>query len=76
VRARVRVNPDHVQAFVDELGGEVVEQDGVTIVELDVRHYDSFRTRLLAFGANAVVLAPDVLVADVRDHLARIAGVD
>jgi predicted DNA-binding transcriptional regulator YafY len=82
VHARVRVSPDHAQAFVDELGGSVVRlpgtgRDGLgddTFVELDVRHYDSFRTRLLAFGRNAVVLSPPVLVDAVRAHLVALAG--
>ncbi|HXY95055.1 MAG TPA: WYL domain-containing protein [Acidimicrobiia bacterium] len=75
VRARARVDPDHVDAFRRELGGEVAERapDAVTI-ELDVRHYQSFRNRLLAFGPHAVVLAPPVLVDVVRAHLAALAG--
>ncbi len=73
--ARVRVGIDHVDAFRGELGGEVVESDGRTaIVELDVRHYQSFRDRLLAFRGSAVVLEPPALVAVVRDHLAALAG--
>ena len=73
--ARVRVGIDHVDAFRSELGGEVVESDGRTaIVELDVRHYQSFRDRLLAFRGSAVVLDPPELVAIVRDHLAALAG--
>jgi len=78
VRARVRVSPDHVQAFVDELGGEIVRLPGErgddTFVELDVRHYDSFRTRLLAFGRNAVVESPPELVDRMRAHLGALAG--
>jgi proteasome accessory factor B len=73
--ARVRVGIDHVDALRSELGGEVVEHDGSTaIVELDVRHYQSFRDRLLAFRGSAVVLEPVELVAVVRDQLAAIAG--
>ena len=66
---------DHVLAFRRELGGAVVTQetDGDAVVELDVRHYESFRNRLLAFRTNAVVLAPPELVAIVRDHLAALA---
>lgn len=74
VRARVRVGRDHVQAFVEELGGEVIDDGDDFLVELDVRHYDSFRTRLLAIGRNAVVVSPPVLVDVMRAHLAALAG--
>jgi len=77
LRARVRVSADHVQAFVDELGGEVTRAghgpDAAVFVELDVRHYDSFRTRLLTFGRNAVVESPPELVDRMRAHLAALA---
>jgi predicted DNA-binding transcriptional regulator YafY len=76
VRARIRVSPDHVDAFVDELGGDVLVEDGATFVDLDVRHYDSLRTRLLGFGTNAVVMSPPELVGLVRDHLAALAASD
>jgi predicted DNA-binding transcriptional regulator YafY len=73
--ARVRVAVDHVDTFRGELGGEVVENDGrAAIVELDVRHHQSFRDRVLAFRGSAVVLDPPELVAAVRDHLAALAG--
>jgi hypothetical protein len=73
--ARVRVGIDHTDAFRAELGGDVTETDGVdSIVELDVRHYESFRDRLLAFRGSAVVLEPPELVAVVRDHLTALAG--
>lgn len=73
--ARVRVAVDHVDAFRSELGGEVAESDGRTaIVELDVRHYQSFRDRMLAFRGSAVVLEPPSLVAVMRNHLAALAG--
>jgi proteasome accessory factor B len=73
--ARVRVGIDHVDAFRSELGGEVAESDGRTaVVELEVRHYQSFRDRLLAFRGSAVVLEPQELRAVVRDHLAALAG--
>jgi predicted DNA-binding transcriptional regulator YafY len=75
VRARVRVTRDHVDALRHELGGIVVERDGdAAVVELDVRHYISFRNRLLMFRGTAVVLAPDVLVDVVRDHLLSLAA--
>lgn len=77
VRARVRVGLDHVDSFVNELGGEVVAQDEQSaILELDVRHYVSFRTRLLGFRGSAVVLEPPALVDFVRDHLVALAEVD
>jgi proteasome accessory factor B len=75
VRARVRVRMDHVDAFRRELGGDVVAHDGSdAIMELDVRHYQSFRNRLLMFRTNAVALDPPELVAVVRDHLAELAA--
>jgi proteasome accessory factor B len=76
LHARVRVGIDHVDAFLSELGGQVVERDDDhAVIALDVRHYVSFRTRLLAFRGSAVVLEPPELVAVVRDHLAAVAGV-
>ena len=70
----VRVAPDHLNAFVDEFGGDVGERDadGVTVT-FTVRHYESFRNRLFAFRANAVVTGPPEMVGLVRDHLAAIA---
>lgn len=75
VRARVGVRPDHVVAFRREFAGDIVESDADwTVIELDVRHYESFRNRLLAFRANAIVLGPPELVAVVRDHLAALTA--
>lgn len=74
VSARVEVATDRVDSFLGELGGHVVGETGDrSVVELDVRHYESFRNRLLAFGTHAVVVAPPMLVAVVRDHLAALA---
>ena len=73
--AHVRVALDHVDAFQRELGGDLVERDDEdAIVELEVRHYVSFRNRLLLFRGAAVVLEPPVLVDGVRDHLVALAG--
>jgi WYL domain len=72
---RVCVGIDHVDAFRGELGGEVVESERRTaVVELEVRHHQSFRDRLLAFRGSAVVVDPPELVAMVRGHLAALAG--
>jgi predicted DNA-binding transcriptional regulator YafY len=72
--ARVRVDADHAHTFQHELGGRVVERTpGSQTFEIDVRHYDSFRDRILGFGTRAVVVSPDALVALVRDHLAAVA---
>jgi hypothetical protein len=78
VRARVRVSRDHLDAFLAELGGTVVEpvpgsDASLAVVELDVREYTSFRTRLLAFRGQAVVLEPPELVDVVRDHVRALA---
>jgi predicted DNA-binding transcriptional regulator YafY len=67
----VRVEPDHAGAFTDEFGGDVGRDGTVT---LTVRHYESFRNRLLGFRGHAVVTAPPEMVARVRDHLAAVAG--
>lgn len=73
--ALVRVDADHVHTFQRELGGRVVERSGDSqTFEIEVRHYESFRDRILGFGTWAVVIAPDDLVALVRDHLAAVAG--
>lgn len=75
LRARVRVEHDHVPGFRRELGGEIVTTDHFGArIELTVRHYESFRNRLLAFRGHAVVESPPQLVALVRDHLRCIAG--
>jgi len=71
----VRVEPDHLAAFIDEFGGEVVETDADrAIVTLVVRHHESFRNRLFAFRGHAIVESPPELVALVREHLAAVAG--
>jgi predicted DNA-binding transcriptional regulator YafY len=75
VAAQVRVTDDHVQNLQYEFGGLVVERrDGCCIVELEVRHYASFRDRLLGFQGHAVVVEPPALVALVHDHLAAIVA--
>ncbi len=74
VRARVHVGIDHVDAFLRELGGAVVERGAESsVIELDVRHYVSFRNRLLLFRGAAVVLDPPELVRVVRDHLVALS---
>lgn len=81
VRTTVRVRHDHLPAFLRELGGNVtgnvigeeLDSDGV-LVALEVRHYESFRNRVLAFRGNAVVFDPPAMVALMRDHLAALAG--
>ncbi len=75
VTTRVRVEIDHVQNLQYELGGRVVARDGLhAVVELDVRHYQAFRDRLLGFREHAQVVAPPELVAYLRDHLAAIVA--
>jgi predicted DNA-binding transcriptional regulator YafY len=75
VRAHVRVGIDHVETFLAELGGDVVERSTTdAVVALDVRHYVSFRNRLLAFRGSAVVIDPPVLADEVRDHLAALTS--
>src|SRR5690349_5527156 len=73
LRAHVRVGIDHVDVFLGELGGEVVERSTIdAVIALDVRHYTSFRNRLLAFRRSAVVIDPPALVDVVRGHLAAL----
>lgn len=76
VDARVAVDGDWVQAFLTEFRGSRVEsRDGHdAVVTLTVRHYESFRDRLLAFGTHAVLLAPENLVAALHAWLAAAAG--
>ncbi|MDP9331864.1 MAG: WYL domain-containing protein [Actinomycetota bacterium] len=75
VTARVRVAQDHIQNLQYELGGRVVDRtNGFGIVELEVRHYASFRDRLLGFREHAIVVDPPALVTFVRDHLAAIVA--
>jgi len=74
VVARVRVDTDWVQPFVTEFGGTVDDQDDDGgVVVLTVRHYESFRDRLLSFGVHARLLEPDALVDGLRDWLAGMA---
>jgi predicted DNA-binding transcriptional regulator YafY len=73
--ARVRVGADHASAFCREFGGEIVARHADHVdVELVVRHYESFRNRLLGFRQHAVVQAPPELVDMVRAHLVAIAA--
>jgi predicted DNA-binding transcriptional regulator YafY len=73
--ARVRVEADHVGAFVAELGGdEMARDDNHAWITFTVRHYESFVNRLLGFRGHAVVESPAELVALVRDHLAVTAS--
>lgn len=75
VVARIRVDRDHVHTFQYELGGRVVERaDDTVVVEVSIRHYESFRERVLRFGERARVLTPPVLVDIVRDHLRAVVA--
>jgi predicted DNA-binding transcriptional regulator YafY len=76
LRARVRVERDHLPAFLAEFGGEVVDEvAGDPVVAFDVRHYESTRNRILSFRDHVQVLGPDALVTLVCDHLAALARV-
>jgi predicted DNA-binding transcriptional regulator YafY len=79
VVARVRVERDWVTPFVREFGGEATPApagDGAAsvdaVVTLTVRHYESFRDRLFAFGTHAVLLDPPELVEYVRSWLSEV----
>lgn len=73
VVARLRVDRDHAHTVQYELGGRVVERDAETVVvEVIVRHYESFRERVLRFSDRVHVLDPPELVTMVRDHLRAI----
>jgi proteasome accessory factor B len=72
--ARVRVDADWAERFRRELGGTTISaRDGHELIALTVRHYESFRDRLLGFGTHAQVLEPPVLVDLVREWLAGMA---
>jgi len=75
LHARVLVERDHVGSFVTEMGGAVTSHDDDgSVVELDVREYQSFRTRLLSFGGHARVESPPELVELVASHLRALAA--
>lgn len=76
VDARVGVEHDWGQAFLTEFRGSRVEStcDRGAVVCVTVRHYESFRDRLLAFGEHAVLLEPEVLVSQLRVWLEAAAG--
>jgi len=75
VEAEVWVERDWCAEFRREFGAEPVgdDADGSTFV-LTVRHYESFRDRILGFAAHAAVRGPEVLVAQLRDWLAGMAS--
>jgi proteasome accessory factor B len=76
LRARVRVERDHLPALLAELGGEVDgEVDGEPVVAFEVRHYESTRNRILFFRDHVQVLGPPELVAIIHDHLSALAGI-
>jgi predicted DNA-binding transcriptional regulator YafY len=76
LRARVRVERDHLPAFLAELGGQIGDEvDGEPVVAFEVRHYESTRNRILFFRDHVQVLGPPALVALIRDHLIALAGV-
>jgi predicted DNA-binding transcriptional regulator YafY len=74
VLARVEVDADWVQAFERDFGA-VVEapahggRDGKAVCSLTVRHYESFRDRLLGYGTHARLLEPESLVHSLRAWL-------
>jgi len=75
VTAKVRVDADWVTPFLVEFGGTIEQRsDECAVVVFTVRHYESFRDRLLSFGPHAIVLEPVVLVELMRSWLAGIAG--
>lgn len=75
LRARVRVERDHLPAFRAELGGDVVdEDDGEPVVAFEVRHYESTRNRILGFRDHVRVLGPPELVTLLVEHLAALAA--
>lgn len=75
LRARVRVDRDHLPAFLADLGGEVDGvHDGEPVVAFDVRHYESTRNRILFYRDHARVLEPPELVTMLRDHLMATVG--
>jgi predicted DNA-binding transcriptional regulator YafY len=75
LRARVRVDRDHLPAFLADLGGDVDGvDDGEPVVAFDVRHYESTRNRILFYRDHARVLEPPDLVTMIHAHLAAVAA--
>lgn len=71
----VRVAPDHEYAFLQEFDAEVTDRTPDHVVaKVEVRHRASFLIRMFAFRGRAVVLGPDDVRAEFRDHLAAVAG--
>ena len=70
VTARVRVARDQVPMFLGELAGRIAEHDAdASLVEVEVRDYESFVIRLLGFGTGVQLLEPAALVTLMRDWL-------
>lgn len=69
--ARVEVDGVWAQQFQREFAARVVDAtEHCTVFEMKVRHYESFRDRMLGFGTHARVVAPDALVTHVTSWLA------
>lgn len=64
---RIRVAKDWVPAFAREFGATIETEDADgAVLTLTVRHYESFRDRLLGYGTHAKLLEPPELVEVVR----------
>jgi predicted DNA-binding transcriptional regulator YafY len=71
VRAVVRVDDDWIQHFARDFADAT--RDGSTF-QLVVRHYESFRDRLLGFGRHVQLLEPPALVEEMRAWLSGISS--
>ena len=72
--ARIRVDKDWVPAFEREFNATVeTNDDESAVLMLTVRHYESFRDRLLGYGTHAKLLEPPELVEMVRGWVGAIA---
>jgi predicted DNA-binding transcriptional regulator YafY len=72
--AKIRVSKDWVPAFAREFNARIETNDGdSSVLTLTVRHYESFRDRLLGYGTQAKLLEPPELVEMVRVWVGAIA---
>ncbi len=76
VTVRMRVDSDHIDAVIAELGADATVQEGVdgAVVEMPVTNPAAFRAFVLGFLEHAEVLEPPEVRADVVSWLERVAA--
>ena len=79
VTVRVRVDADHRDAMIEELGTDAVVEDdgnhdGGAVIEMAITNRAAFRTFVLGFLEHAEVLEPPEIRADLVTWLERVAA--